>query len=94
MRHIGRTHRVDLAFIHEIFAQGQMAMQWTDTKKMSADIFTKAFVNSDEWKHVRGLIATVRTLDDKFQVVNSKGGPTGLAPTHVAPDLSFTQTEI
>ena len=94
MRHIGRTHRVDLAFIHERFAQRQMPMQRTDTKNMSAHFVTKTFVNSDEWKHVRGLIATARTLDDTFQIVSSSGGPSGLAPSHVAPDLSSTQTEM
>ena len=69
-------------------------MQRTGTKNMPADICTKAFVNSDEWKHVRGLFATARTLDETFQIVNSLGGPSGLAPTHVAPDRSSTQTEM
>ena len=43
---------------------------------------------------MRGLVTTTRSLDDKSQVVNSKGGPTNLAPTPVAPTHTEMKLEI
>ena len=40
MRHIGRTHRGELAFPHERFVLGQMVMQRTITNNMSAGMPT------------------------------------------------------
>ena len=43
MRHIGRTHKADLAFLHERFARGDIKIEITPALRQSADIFTKAF---------------------------------------------------
>ena len=43
MRHMGRTHRIDLAWLHERLRSDDIAMVYTESKDMAADIFTKAF---------------------------------------------------
>ena len=50
LRHVGRTHKVDIMFLHETFSQDQMVMHYCDTLKQRADIFTKAFSNPEKWK--------------------------------------------
>ena len=46
MRHMGCTHRVDLAFIHESLVDGHFTIEYCETTQMPADIFTKAFANA------------------------------------------------
>ena len=75
MRHIGRTHKVDLRFVHERFAGGDMLMGWTDTERQSADIITKASTAALEWKHVRALICTSNKLDECFQAISGSTPP-------------------
>ena len=60
MRHMGRTHRVDLAFLHECLENGHFSIEYCDTKRMAADVFTKAFTNSQKWEHATSLIGLSR----------------------------------
>ncbi len=48
MRHLARTHKVDLGYLHERFMAEDFAIHITNTDKQSADIFTKAFCNADK----------------------------------------------
>ena len=43
MRHLGRTHRVDVAWLHERFASPDVTLQYVVTDEQCADIFTKGF---------------------------------------------------
>jgi hypothetical protein len=60
MRHMGRTHRVDLAFLHECLNIGHFSIEYCDTKRMAADVFTKAFRNSQKWEHATSLVGLSR----------------------------------
>ena len=43
IRHLGRVHKVGIAFLHECYERGDVIMQYTPTDRQSADIFTKCF---------------------------------------------------
>ncbi|CAE8630163.1 unnamed protein product, partial [Polarella glacialis] len=49
MRHLGRTHRVSLHWMHEVFQDGQCEIRRCDTLLQAADIFTKGFTCRDKW---------------------------------------------
>ena len=91
MRHMNRTHKVDLAFLHERFAAGDLFMEKTESKHQSADIFTKAFALQD-WPHACALILTA-TLNDSYQAVSGAQAPAGLYPTHTVKDKTATRAE-
>jgi hypothetical protein len=59
LRHIGRTHRVDLAFLHENKIKGEMDLQYCPTEYMCADVFTKHFLNMAKWEYAVTLIGHV-----------------------------------
>ena len=42
LRHITRTHKVNLSCLSEVFAEGGVTIEYVDTKDQAADIFTKA----------------------------------------------------
>ncbi|CAE8620634.1 unnamed protein product, partial [Polarella glacialis] len=49
MRHLGRTHRVSLRWMHEVFQDGQCEIRRCDTLLQAADISTKGFTSLDKW---------------------------------------------
>ena len=58
LRHLGRTHRVDLAWLHEVFAQqSQIDLSYCKTDQQAADIFTKVFISTILWRQVLRLIS-------------------------------------
>jgi hypothetical protein len=59
MRHLGRTHRVDVHWLHEVFGQPYMNLLKEESLRMRADIFTKAFDNPEKWGHALEMIAHV-----------------------------------
>ena len=56
MRHLGRTHRVSVSWLHERFSEPQLTLVKEPTDIMFADIFTKGFANPDKWDAVCALI--------------------------------------
>jgi hypothetical protein len=56
VRYLGRTHRVSVAWLCEIFKQPLMFLDYTETQHIAADIFTKGFADPDKWRHVCHLI--------------------------------------
>jgi len=56
MRHMQRTHGLDLAWLCERFDKGDYNLTYCPTRSMSADIFTKGFTDKNKWIHARKLI--------------------------------------
>jgi len=56
IRHMGRTHRVDLAWLHERVVSGEIVLTCCQSCDMAADISTKPFTNRDKWLEVCRLI--------------------------------------
>ena len=56
MRHIGRTHGVSVAEIHDRHDRGEFSIQFTDSENQAADIYTKAFIDPLKWEHALKLI--------------------------------------
>ena len=83
MRHIGRTHKVDVAFLHERFIDGDICIEATESENQSADIFTKSFVLKEKWTRARDMIATTESLGEAFKAVSRGQTCVGNKPTHV-----------
>jgi len=60
MRHISRTHGVALSFLHECLVNKHFTIEYCETRRMAADIFTKPFANAQKWTHACSLIGLFR----------------------------------
>ena len=56
MRHLKRTHGVNVAWLAEQFARSDVMLVYERSVRMSADIFTKAFTDHLKWQAVCELI--------------------------------------
>ena len=59
MRHLGRTHKIDIGWLRNVFARGLCSLGYCDTDKQAADMFTKSFSEKTKWHAVRGLVGLV-----------------------------------
>ena len=73
LRHLGRTHKVDLAWLFEAFGNKLYNLKYCTSEEQAADIFTKHFINADKWRDVCRLIGhmTLKDLFSKNQTVSS-----------------------
>ncbi len=56
LRHISRTHRVNLRWLHDVLCSGAYGIEYVKTDLQAADIFTKPFTNHAKWLAVLALI--------------------------------------
>ena len=59
MRHLARTHRVSVGWIHEQYMSGQFIFAHESGERMPPDIFTKMFADKIKWVAARMLINVV-----------------------------------
>jgi hypothetical protein len=59
LRHMGRTHNVDLAFLHERLRHGHHTVECCTSAAQAADIFTKEFRDAASWNRVCRLIGLI-----------------------------------
>ena len=59
MRHLARTHRVSVGWIHEQYMSGQFIFAHESGERMPPDIFTKMFSDKSKWLAARMLINIV-----------------------------------
>ena len=85
MRHIGRTHRIAVSWLHEVLGKepdqigpDDIETWYTNSDRMRADIYTKAFTDSTKWEHATKMIgmATMTQIEPivKFMSENFKTG--------------------
>ena len=78
MRHVGRTHRVDAAWLSEVCKSEDILLTYVSTDEQAADIFTKPFNDSKKWDHVCFLINHFKTATPAAPAGASHGtGPGG-----------------
>ena len=75
LRHVQRTHRVDVAWLHQQLEQKHSLLRDCSTAHMAADIFTKSFDDKKvgEWERSLLLIGHFRP-DDKYLPCLVDGG--------------------
>ena len=71
MRHISRTHGVNVQWLHDAFTKRLFKMKITRTDEQVADIFTKHMPEKTSWKKAVNDINT-----------GPIGGPPSLPPVH------------
>ena len=56
MRHLERTHRVNIDWLHEAGQMEDVVLSYEGSSRQASDIFTKCFTNPDKWIHATELI--------------------------------------
>merc|ERR1712115_559068 len=87
MRHLLRSHRVSVAWIHEQYKSSNFKFAHESGEAMPPDVFTKMFADKEKWKKARQLISIL--LPDEFPgaVVLNEGITKGILekPALAAP---------
>jgi len=96
MRHLGRSHRVPVASLHEVFQGTDFELAYEVSSKMAADIYTKAFTDAAKWTVVLELISILDPAllsDVKYMrdLNDSSPSHSGGLPLHL---LSLTPTAL
>jgi hypothetical protein len=52
LRHLPRTHRIDLQWLFEVCSNPRIRMLYVNTKQQIADLMTKALNNPQAWEHL------------------------------------------
>ena len=56
MRHLGRTHHVDIDWLHESVELDGVVLFYEDSSRQAADILTKGFTNPIRWARATELV--------------------------------------
>ena len=67
LRHLHRTHRVSLDWLHERFQDPAYNLLWEHSSKQAADLFAKAFPDMNKWRSACALIN--RLLPGEFHEI-------------------------
>ena len=70
LRHITRTHKVNLSCLSEVFAEGGVTIEYVDTKDQAADIFTKA-LPPQKWGAALNLLGMRTELPEDLSALAS-----------------------
>ena len=55
LRHVSRTQRVNIASIHEAISEPNVILQYVETTKQAADVFTKS-LDPQKWGNALDLL--------------------------------------
>ena len=75
LRHITRTHKVSLSGLSEVFRDDTVTLEYCQTDKQAADIFTKA-LPPQKWGSALRLLGVRTDLHNEL-----KGSTEGAAPS-------------
>lgn len=93
MRHFERTHRVPVAWLHEIYhSQRNLRIKFAKTDDMIADLFTKTFTDLNKFQSLRLAIGLSRSLAEfrKIAIEMWKNGVC-IVPRHDLAGVCFSQ---
>ncbi|MFM7989438.1 MAG: hypothetical protein ACKPKO_60000, partial [Candidatus Fonsibacter sp.] len=63
MRYLGRTHRISVAWLHEVFRDPNLQLMYETSNNMCADIYTKGFTDTATWNGLlRAISSALLTL--------------------------------
>ena len=80
LRHLPRTHRIDLHWLFEVCSHPRVMMRYVNTKQQAADLMTKSLNNPGVWSHLLD-IAQIRPGLEKASstLMSMLAMPPGLA---------------
>ena len=52
LRHLPRTHRIDINWLFEVCSHHRVRMRYVNTKQQAADLMTKSINNQQIWQHL------------------------------------------
>ena len=70
LRHISRTHKVNLSCLSEVFSDDDVSIEYVDTKEQAADIFTKA-LQPQKWGAALNLLGMRTNLPEDLSALKS-----------------------
>ena len=107
MRYLHRTHRISVAWLHEIFASDSVRIFYEKSAHMCADIYTKAFTDALGWTAACDLINLVdpqrlvslaktvaRIVADDTSVVNGSEGVSSLTTQVSTPAVLSSEPQL
>ena len=77
LRHISRTHKVNLGSIAEVLEDEDICIEYIDTNDQAADIFTKA-LTPNKWDNALNLLGISRDLPLDLKSLSIKRGAEAL----------------
>ena len=64
MRHVSRTHRVSIAWLHEQYHRNKFGFVYVRSEDMSADMLTKSTPSPHKWNPARRVINIFDSFDE------------------------------
>ena len=56
LKHTQRTHKINLAWVHDVYKCGLCSLEGVQTQRMAADAFTKFYTSRSQWAEACALI--------------------------------------
>ena len=80
MRHLSRTHRVSVAWLHEQYQRENFVVSYVRSCDMAADIFTKSIPNPEAWRMARMKINVLSGIQELIDSISATCDKPCIAP--------------
>ena len=84
MRHLTRTHRISVAWLHEQYHREHFDFKYVSTECIAADVFPKSIPAPHTWKNARRLINVFESMDELVDSISSADTPVAQPCLYVA----------
>ena len=79
LRHLPRTHRIDLHWLFGVCSHPRVTMWYVNTKQQAAEMMTKSINNPTTWSHLLELCQIRPGIESVTGVLPALAAPPGLA---------------